>query len=211
MSLTSVTRCPAIRRAPAWQARSTRAASRSVRRAEAANWPPDLVPGPGKGSRTWRPLGTATTTSCTGSQLGTPAGSRPRSSSRRNAAVVSPSPQHLSRGKVALSISTTSRPSRASVMAAAVPAGPAPTTATSAAASARRDARAVIYSCWHRVGAGASRPVWSGARSVRGRDDTTGPSGVVSMLSAASVPVQYRAATCSSRRATSAGWLRWAP
>src|SRR4051794_28711383 len=59
-------------------------------------------------------------------------GSNPSESSNRSAPVVRPSPQHLSRGKRALSTSTTSRPARASVIAAAAPAGPPPTTATSA-------------------------------------------------------------------------------
>ena len=48
------------------------------------------------------------------------------------APAVSPSPQYLSRGKHALSSTVTSRPARARPMAAAMPAGPAPTTATSA-------------------------------------------------------------------------------
>ena len=47
------------------------------------------------------------------------------------APAVSPSPQHLSRGNVALSISATRAPAFARVIAAALPAGPAPTTATS--------------------------------------------------------------------------------
>src|SRR3954453_19288758 len=59
-------------------------------------------------------------------------GSNPSESSNRSAPVVRPSPQHLSRGKRALSTSTTSRPARPSVIAAAAPAGPPPTTATSA-------------------------------------------------------------------------------
>ena len=45
---------------------------------------------------------------------------------------VSPSPQVLSRGKVAASTSTTSSPARAAHAAAAEPEGPAPTTRTSA-------------------------------------------------------------------------------
>ena len=64
-------------------------------------------------------------------QPGTLAGTRPRCSSRRSAPVVRPSPQHLSRGKRALSTSTTSRPALASSMAAATPPGPPPTTMTS--------------------------------------------------------------------------------
>src|SRR3954470_19498765 len=59
-------------------------------------------------------------------------GSNASDSSNRSAPVVMPSPQHLSRGKRALSTSTTSRPARARVIAAAAPAGPPPTTATSA-------------------------------------------------------------------------------
>src|SRR5215207_5198087 len=68
------------------------------------------------------PLGERTTTSSTRCQLATSSGRRPRPSRSRSAPVVRPSPQTLSRGNVAL---------WASVMAAAVPAGPAPTTATS--------------------------------------------------------------------------------
>ena len=60
-------------------------------------------------------------------QLATWAGSRPSASSSRRAPDVSPSPQVLSRGNVALSTSATARPARASSMAAAAPAGPAPT------------------------------------------------------------------------------------
>ncbi|CFE34729.1 Uncharacterised protein [Mycobacterium tuberculosis] len=48
---------------------------------------------------------------------------------------VSPSPQGLSRGKVAVSMTRTSRPARAAQAAAADPAGPAPTTTTSALSS----------------------------------------------------------------------------
>lgn len=44
--------------------------------------------------------------------------------------MVSPSPQHLSRGNVALSTTRTSEPAFARVIAAAAPAGPAPTTRT---------------------------------------------------------------------------------
>ncbi len=44
---------------------------------------------------------------------------------------VSPSPHVLSRGNVALSTQTTRRPRSWAVIAAAVPAGPAPTTTTS--------------------------------------------------------------------------------
>ena len=69
-------------------------------------------------------------TSSTRCQLGKRDGSRPSASRRRSAPVVRPSPQHLSRGNVALSMTTTSAPPRASVMAAAAPAGPAPTTTT---------------------------------------------------------------------------------
>ena len=68
----------------------------------------------------------------TGRQLGTDAGSSPSDSSRRSAAVVRPSPQHLSRGNCARSTTTTSRPAWANSMAAAIPPGPPPTTTTSA-------------------------------------------------------------------------------
>src|SRR6185503_5760529 len=68
----------------------------------------------------------------TGCHDGMAVGSSPSLSKSRRAPVVSPSPQNLSRGKAALSITITSRPARASVMAAAAPAGPPPTTATSA-------------------------------------------------------------------------------
>src|SRR4051812_379336 len=71
-------------------------------------------------------------TSSTTCHDGTDSGRKPSRSSRRSAPAVRPAPQHLSRGKVALSTSTTSRPARARVMAAAAPAGPPPTTQTSA-------------------------------------------------------------------------------
>jgi hypothetical protein len=45
--------------------------------------------------------------------------------------VVKPSQQHLSRGKTALSTIVTLKPWRIAVIAAAVPAGPAPTIKTS--------------------------------------------------------------------------------
>ena len=131
-----------------------------------------------------------------GSQLTDAGGSRPRSSRRRSAAVVSPSPQHLSRGKVALSISTTSRPSRARVMAGGRPgrAGTDHRHVGCSVGAADRGGR-------HLLDAGiGSGPVLAGrygpghaGRAGRGRHD--GPSDVVSMSSAASGPVQYRAAT----------------
>src|SRR4051812_10764714 len=71
-------------------------------------------------------------TSSTTCHDGTASGRKPNASSRRNAPAVRPSPQHLSRGDVALSIRMTSRPARANVIAAAAPAGPPPTTQTSA-------------------------------------------------------------------------------
>jgi len=58
--------------------------------------------------------------------------------------VVRPSPQHLSRGNVALSSTTTDRPARASVIAAAEPAGPAPITTTSALAARGGSATALL-------------------------------------------------------------------
>src|SRR5690348_11426041 len=62
-------------------------------------------------------------------------GRSPRASRRRRAPPVRPSPQHLSRGKRALSSTTTRAPARARVMAAAQPAGPAPATTTSTASA----------------------------------------------------------------------------
>src|SRR4051812_47255988 len=58
--------------------------------------------------------------------------STPRSWSALTPRGVSPSPQTFSRGKAAFSRTTTSRPARASQYAALEPAGPAPTTITSA-------------------------------------------------------------------------------
>ena len=58
--------------------------------------------------------------------------SRPSRWSSPTARGVSPSPQVLSRGKTAASAITTSAPERAAQAAAADPAGPAPTTSTSA-------------------------------------------------------------------------------
>ena len=89
----------------------------------------------GSRSSTSRPDGERSTTSSTGCQFGTVAGSRPSSSSSRSASVVRPSPQHLSRGNVALSTTTTCRPPRARSVAAVEPAGPPPTTSTSQARS----------------------------------------------------------------------------
>src|SRR4051812_37045148 len=58
--------------------------------------------------------------------------SRPSRCSSQTARGVRPSPQVLSRGKTAASAITTSAPARAAHAAAADPAGPAPTTSTSA-------------------------------------------------------------------------------
>ena len=63
-------------------------------------------------------------------QSATVSGRNPRPSKILKALVVKPSPQHLSRGKVALSTTVTSWPSRCNVMAHAVPDGPAPTIRT---------------------------------------------------------------------------------
>ena len=60
-------------------------------------------------------------------------GRGPSSCSSATARGVRPSPHALSRGNVAESITSTSRPPRAAQAAAADPAGPAPTTTTSAA------------------------------------------------------------------------------
>ena len=68
---------------------------------------------PAAGSATSRPSASAPTRRRPPASEGTVDGSRPRSSSRRSAPVVSPSPQHLSRGKRALSTIVTSRPARA--------------------------------------------------------------------------------------------------
>src|SRR3954471_1871771 len=96
------------------------------------------VPCPrGSGNTTSGPGHDDTTASSTACHDATVDGSRPSTSNRRSAPVVSPSPQHLSRGKRALSTSTTSRPARARVMAAAAPAGPPPTTTTSAVVTCR--------------------------------------------------------------------------
>ena len=70
-------------------------------------------------------------TSVVGVQLATRLGSKSSSARVRSAPVVRPSPQHLSRGNVALSTTSTSYPDLRKVSAAAIPAGPAPTIATS--------------------------------------------------------------------------------
>jgi hypothetical protein len=54
-------------------------------------------------------------------------GAKPIFSSSRKASEVRPTPQHLSRGKVALSTTQTDLPAWAKSVAAAVPLGPAPT------------------------------------------------------------------------------------
>src|SRR5581483_8304523 len=115
--------------APAARATSSNAASRSCRRATAANSPLSR----GSGNTVSRPDGDRTTTSCTGCHDATDSGRSPSASSARNADAVNPSPQHLSRGNRARSTTTTSRPARARVIAAAAPAGPPPTTTTSVA------------------------------------------------------------------------------
>src|SRR4029079_8816917 len=88
----------------------------------------------GRGKVALRPVGELTTTSSTCCQEETALGSGPSWSSRRRAPVVRPSPQILSRGNVALSTTVTARPARARVIAAAAPAGPAPTRRTSGSA-----------------------------------------------------------------------------
>ena len=85
----------------------------------------------GSGRHTSRPDGDRSQAASTVCQFGTCSGRRPSVSSSRSARVVRPSPQHLSRGNAALSITTTDRPARASRVAAVLPAGPAPTTSTS--------------------------------------------------------------------------------
>jgi len=112
---------------PAWRARSNSAASNSDRGTTAANWPEPA----GSGNFAVQPEGACMTAPLTGCQLGIPPGSSPSRSQSLSASTVKPSPQHLSLGKVALSISTTERPAPASKVAAADPAGPPPTTATS--------------------------------------------------------------------------------
>ena len=107
---------------PTSRARRTRASSSSSRGAMAANRPSE-----GRGTKTSRPDGERNHAPSTSNHWGTASGRTPRDSSCRRARVVSPSPQHLSRGNVALSTSTTERPAWAAVMAAALPAGPAPT------------------------------------------------------------------------------------
>src|SRR5438105_2175369 len=85
---------------------------------------------------------------------------------RRRAAVVSPSPQVLSRGKEALSTTRTSRPRRRAARPAAAPAGPAPTTRTSTAVGIapilRSAASAPIASTWAAsAGQNHRRPFWA--------------------------------------------------
>ena len=115
------------RRRPASRASRTSASS-SCRRGVTAAYLPSI----GSGTTTSRPDGERSAARSTSNQSGiSPGRARDRSSSRR-ASVVRPSPQHLSRGNTALSITTTDRPARVSRIAADVPAGPAPTTTTSA-------------------------------------------------------------------------------
>ena len=71
------------------------------------------------------------TASVTAFQLVIDSGRRPSSSRILKASVVNPSPQHLSRGKAALSRIVTSSPRRHNSIAEAQPAGPAPTIITS--------------------------------------------------------------------------------
>ena len=113
--------------APASIARSRSAASSSRRGVVAAKMPSD-----GSGTQTSRPDGERNHAASTDFQLGTIDGRNPSGSSSRRASVVRPSPQHLSRGKVALSMTTTEWPALASTIAAVDPAGPAPMTTTSA-------------------------------------------------------------------------------
>src|SRR4051812_22472788 len=127
-SLAPTTAWPSWTFTPAARATSSRAASSSRRGATAPNCPWSR----GNGSSTTRPDGERTHVASTTRHDGTTAGCRPRPSSSRRAPVVRPSPQHLSRGKRALSRRITSRPNRARAMAAAAPAGPPPTTTTSA-------------------------------------------------------------------------------
>jgi hypothetical protein len=79
-----------------------------------------------------RPPRDATRPACvTGCACAITSSSTPRRRSARCASGIRPSPQTLSRGMAWWSTTTTSRPARASVIAAALPAGPAPTTSTS--------------------------------------------------------------------------------
>ena len=107
---------------PSSRACVSKALSSSRRGVTAANFP--LV---GKGTHTSRPLGERNQAASTSNHEGTVAGSKLSFSSSRNANVVRPSPQHLSRGNCALSITMTCNPARVAVIAAAMPAGPAPT------------------------------------------------------------------------------------
>ncbi len=81
----------------------------------------------GSSKAAWRPSGMCTWAVRTDSHEESVEGSSPSASRRRSAAVVRPSPQHLSRGKMARSSKTTRRPARAAMIEAAAPAGPAPT------------------------------------------------------------------------------------
>ena len=164
-SRAAVSPAPSTTVAPSLRATSTSAASRSRRVVTAANRPSEAG---GRGRWMLTPLGEVTKQSVTSIHEATSAGSRPSCSSWRSARVVRPSPQVLSRGKVALSKTVTSMPARARVMAAAVPAGPAPMTATSICSSAGSTARRLVPApgAPDPVGGG---PVRSGAGGRRHR------------------------------------------
>ena len=116
------------RSTPQRRACATSAASSDDRVTTAACSPPS-----GMGSTTCRPLGETRTVSRTGAASAASKSSRrrPSCSRRRRAFAVRPSPHVLSRGNVALSTHSTRSPRRWAVIAAAAPAGPAPTTSTS--------------------------------------------------------------------------------
>ena len=118
---------PSTNSAPSAFACFTSALSNSARGTTAANWPSFR----GRGNSTVRPEGDRMKTSFTGIHVEMGVGSSPRPSRSRSAPAVRPSPHALGRGKHARSTITTRCPARARVMAAAQPAGPAPTMAAS--------------------------------------------------------------------------------
>ena len=118
---------PSSTSAPSFRARFNSAWSRSLRVAIAAKVPPVR----GSSNNRVVPEGERTQQSCASCQDSTFSGSKPSSSNNRSAPVVRPSPQILSRGNSALSMTTASMPALAKVMAAADPAGPPPTMRTS--------------------------------------------------------------------------------